>query len=370
MKFKKIIAILLSLSLLLSFGACDKDNDKTDSTTEKTTSKTTTEDVADTIDTSNTDETQGTDESDKTDTETKPAPKPDKPDKPDDTDTSDGITPLLYKVTDAEGNVVWLFGSIHIGKDYFYPLPDYVMNAYNSSDALAVEFDTLAAEEDIGGMMSMMKAMLYSDRSKISSHIPEDLYNEAKSVLEENGMYVSAFDYYRPILWSTLIDNILYEEMGFDATLGIDYHFLNTAHKEKKPVYDIESMEFQMNMLTSFSDELQIMMLEESVNSYKAPDEYEKTMNELVDAWATGNEAEFNRINNTTEFSSAEEEKIYKEYQEEMISKRNIAMADYAEKALKSGEEVFIVVGAAHIIGDGAMAELLSERGYTVEVIK
>ena len=42
-------------------------------------------------------------------------------------------------------------------------------------------------------------------------------------------------------------------------------------------------------------------------------------------------------------------------------------LADFAEQALSSGKEIFICVGAAHIVGDGAVADLMSQRGYTVE---
>jgi uncharacterized protein YbaP (TraB family) len=52
-----------------------------------------------------------------------------------------------------------------------------------------------------------------------------------------------------------------------------------------------------------------------------------------------------------------------------MVTQRNISMADFAEEALDSGKEVFICVGAAHVVGPGAMADLLTQRGYTVEVI-
>ena len=44
-------------------------------------------------------------------------------------------------------------------------------------------------------------------------------------------------------------------------------------------------------------------------------------------------------------------------------------MADTAEDYLARGGTGFFVVGAAHIIGEGACAELLAQRGYSVERI-
>jgi uncharacterized protein YbaP (TraB family) len=45
-------------------------------------------------------------------------------------------------------------------------------------------------------------------------------------------------------------------------------------------------------------------------------------------------------------------------------------MTEYAEEALKSGKEIFICVGAAHVVGEGAMAEQLRDLGYTVEIVR
>ena len=281
------------------------------------------------------------------------------------------ITPLLYKVTDNEGNVAWLFGSIHVGEEYFYPLPAYVLNAYASADALAVEFDIVTFEGDINAQIEALQTMVYADGTTIADHISEELYNDAKAALKDLGMYSSALDYYCPAMWSSFIDSAMIEKMGVDTSLGIDLYFLNRAHEEGKTILDVESAAFQYGMMAGYSEELQAMLLESSVASVELMEESKADMMQLVDAWATGNEAEFDAlINAAPEFESPEEEVLYNEYQNAMITQRNLNMADFAEDALKSGEEVFIVVGAAHIVGAGAMAELLAERGYTVEIVR
>lgn len=285
--------------------------------------------------------------------------------------TESTITPLLYKVTDSEGNVAWLFGSIHVGQEFFYPLPDYVLDAYASSDALAVEFDIVSFESDINAQIEALQSMVYADGTTIVDHISEELYNDAKDVLKKYGMYSSALDYYCPAMWSSFIDSAMIAEMGVDTSLGIDLHFLNRAHEEGKTILDVESAAFQYGMMAGYSEELQAMLLESSVASADLVEESKADLMQLVDAWATGNETEFDAlINAEEEFESPEEEALYAEYQNAMITQRNLNMADFAEDALKSGEEVFIVVGAAHIVGAGAMAELLAQRGYTVEIVR
>ena len=289
------------------------------------------------------------------------------PSKQDEKSTS---TPLLYKVTDDDGNVTWLFGSIHIGRDDYYPLPDYVLDAYEDSDILAVEADIIEFEDDTEAQMDSLMLMVYRDGTKIDDHIPKKLYEDAKDIIDELDNYMSAYDMYFPVLWSSIIDSFFIEQLGGDSELGIDRHLLEKAKDDGKEIDEIESAEFQYGMMADFSEELQIFLLESSVESYNDKDKAKKEVERMMDLWASGDEKAFAEfIAEEDDEITEKEQEIYEEYQNAMMVERNVSMADYAEDALASGDEVFICVGAAHVIGEGAMAELLTERGYTVEKI-
>lgn len=285
-------------------------------------------------------------------------------------DESDGIKPILYKVSDEKGNVIWLFGSIHVGREEFYPLPDYVIDAYNSSDAVAAEFNIIEYQEDLMTQVFSMSDLVYKDGTKISDHISEESYNAGVAALEEYGIYTSIMDYCCPILWSTLIDSMILLEIGVDATLGIDMSILTMADEEGKEIYEIESAEFQYSMLAGFSDELQEIMLQSSIASMGNLEAYEDDMDMLLDLWASGDEEAFSEYLNSSDESEGIPKALYDEYYKAMITDRNNNMTEYAVDALASGEEIFICVGAAHVIGDGAMAENLRELGYTVEMVR
>lgn len=287
-----------------------------------------------------------------------------------DSDTASS-TPLLYKVTDEDGNIAWLFGSIHVGREDFYPLPDYVLDAFNGSDALAVEADIIAFERDMSAQMDALSLLVYTDGTTISDHIPEDIYISASDIMDENELYNIAMDYYMPSLWWNFIDNCAYMQLEVDVEGGIDRFLLDLAKENEKEVLEVESALFQYGMLADFSEELQIYLLEASVEAYGDLETMDADLNEMMDLWAAGNEQEFAAyLNAEEEFESEEEELLYAEYIKAMLTDRNENMADYAEDALKSGKEVFICVGAAHVVGEGAMAQKLAERGYTVEIVK
>lgn len=335
---KRILALILALMMLLSFVGCK--NDKADKDNNE---KAATSDSATKNDDSATKE---------------------------DTDKEQGSSPVLYKVTDSDGNVAWLFGSIHVGSDIYYPLPAYVMDAYNSSDALAVEFNIKEFEKDIQAQMEALSLLVYTDGTDITDHIDEEVYDQAVEILEDNGMYNSMLDYYMPSMWSTFIDQCSYVKLEFDLENGIDKYFLNLADDEDKEIIDVESATLQYGMLADYSEELQIYLLESSIEAYNKAEEEKESVDDLIAAWASGDEDSLISMLNETEFESDEEEELYEEYNNAMIVERNLDMADYAEEALKSGKEVFICVGAAHIVGDGAVAQLLKDRGYTVERIR
>ena len=277
-------------------------------------------------------------------------------------------TPLLYRVTDNRGNVIWLFGSIHMGREDLYPLPDYVLDAFENADSLAVELDMVAFEKDISRQMQAIKPLAYTDGSTIKDHIPQTLYNKAVKILKEYNVYASAMDLYCPALWSSMIDSLMAEELGADVNLGVDKNLLDMAYEAEKEILEIESVEFQYQMLADFDDDVQLMLLESSIESHKYPILAKAGLKMMMDLWASGDESAFAAYLNASDDTMTEEEaEIYAKYHQAMITDRNRTMTSFAENALASGKEVFICVGAAHVVGEGAMAELLSQRGYKVE---
>ena len=285
-----------------------------------------------------------------------------------------GSTPVLYKVTDEDGTVVYLLGSIHVATDDMYPLPDYVMEAYRQSDALAVECDVIAAQADLTTMMEAMQPFLYHDGTTIRKHIDKELYRAAVKVLKENNVYGFSLTSYTPALWSSLIDSFLYQKLGYDSDKGIDMFFLNTAKEDGTEILEVESVQMQYELLGSFPPEVQEYLLRCSVENYHNPhigDEF----NRLVELWRSGDAAAFEAYleqDSDTEDEGIEDPELLQmllECNDAMVGDRNVNMADYAETALKHDQNIFICVGAAHVVGPGAMADLLTQRGYHVEQV-
>lgn len=268
----------------------------------------------------------------------------------DDTKTN-GITPAMWKVTSPEGNTMVMLGSFHALKDECYPLPEAVTNAYNNADILAVECDITSTSEDGEYMKNLMKQMLYNDNTKLSQHISEEAYSALQTYLGYWGMDISALEVYRPWAVSSTLDTLLIQDSDFDTEKGLDNFLLTTAHADGKEIYEVESVDFQMNMLINFSDDIYDLMFRSYEGETK--ESQKQALEDLYTAWKSGDIETFLEEDNEEELAgyTEEDKKI-------------------AEDLMSQGKNVFYVVGAAHYAGEGGIIDLLEKDGYTAERVQ
>lgn len=280
-------------------------------------------------------------------------------------------TPVIYKVTkDGVDNTMYLFGSIHVADERAYPLPEIVMNAYNSSDSLAVEFDLISYSKDFNAQMASMEILLLKDGTKVNDHLSEETYNLMVDYLKENDMYNSMYDYYKPAIHYSLISSLQTELSELDSNKGIDMYFLEKAHKDNKEILEVESADLQYNLLGSMPDELYEVLIKSSV---LYADQMVKDVNDLYEVWLSGDVdaiLSFMQEEDDTlkDFEDIENvEMLINNYNKALITDRNITMTNKAIEYFESGKNVFFVVGLAHIIGEDAIARNLENVGYIVE---
>ena len=280
-------------------------------------------------------------------------------------------TPELWRVTsdDYKGSF-YLFGSIHIGDDEMFPLPDYVENAYAECGALAVECDIVAFEQlPQSEIAKYYTPFVLTDGTTIRDHLNEDIYKAAKKLLKDAGYYNSSMDLYNAAMWNSLVEQVAAEKSGLKFENGVDRHFLNDAHKNGKKILEVESVEFQYAMERSFSDDLYNLAMRSCVeDSYL--DDYSSGLHKLLRCWKNGTVSD--ELEEESDYSELtdEERALMESYDKVMCDDRNVGMADAAERYMKQGMNVFFVVGAAHIVGENGVVALLKARGYDVQPVK
>lgn len=293
-----------------------------------------------------------------------PAPTPDTPD----FDSAD-VHPMLWKVTDPEGHTLYLFGTIHVGDGRSQVALEKVAPTMLSCDALAVEFDVVAYEQDTNAMMTDLSQFVYADGTTIRDHMPEELYDRCAALLTEAGAYFPALDYYNLGMWSQLVSQgAMMTRSSLDPTMAMDSLLINTAYENGIEVISVESPAFQYGLLNSFPDELNLMSIESTLDSL---DEYGNSLENLYAVWLSGEYdaivGVLNEEDGDTSDYTEEQLAMLEDYNKAMLDDRNLGMADAAMEYLASGKTVFLAVGTAHMVEEAGLVQLLTDRGCTVE---
>lgn len=283
-------------------------------------------------------------------------------------------TPLFYHVTGADGQEMWLMGTIHIGDERTGFLPQEIYDALDSSSALAVEFDPEAFEKKLQKDDNLAKransTYLYADGSSIVDHVDPMLCAAGFKLMKAAGYSMTEIDVLKPHYWGSMIEDF-YMGQGYsklEAEKGVDNRLMARAREKKIQILDVESGIDQMEMLGGYSDGVQQMLLASAVGTPCA--EYNNRNQELFELWCKGDEAALiEYLKDDTSDMNKWEKAIYDEYNREMSTKRNAKMLEVAKGYLESGDVVFYAVGLAHLLAEDGLVNTLREAGYTVELV-
>lgn len=272
--------------------------------------------------------------------------------------------PLLYRVTDEAGHTLYLLGTIHVGEESMYPLGDAVERAYEEAETLAVEMDLVAFQQDVKAMMTYSVALMYGPAGSAEKHLSPETYALG---LEKLGQPEAVLKRMRPAAWLSLAEEMAYAQMGATSDWGVDTVLLTRAHQEGKPIEELEGLDAQLETLLSLPDALVDFQLQQML---LYPEAQALSMRLLSTAWRQGNE-EILSLLLSQEGAGVplELRDEYAAYAESLYHSRDAAFEEKAVAYLESGKTVLFAVGAAHIVGDGALADRLDQAGYTVEEI-
>ncbi|MCL2163243.1 MAG: TraB/GumN family protein [Oscillospiraceae bacterium] len=290
---------------------------------------------------------------------------------------------------DGVSNKVYLLGSIHLSDYSIYPMSKPIEVAFARSDNLVVEADISDMGEDAIAFITKIGFYDPTSGETIADYISEETYAQYIEVFESLGIPEDVYSTFKPWMAYNYLTSLLMSE-GDQQTLidntgsGIDMYFLLKAGDAEKNILQLESIESQITMMSSFSDELQEMLLSEVLSVALGSDEEDESeeeeqaqaedlstlLQEALKAMKTGDEA---AIIELFGIDAETDDPLSIEYNQKMMTERDAAMAEkiagYLEEETNSGD-YFIVVGAAHLLSKKSVIAQLSDMGYEVERIK
>ena len=267
-------------------------------------------------------------------------------------------TPIMYKICD-DNNCNYLVGSMHLGDAHINDFSDKTINAYKEMKKLAVETDITEAALNLDDF-------LLPNGTTIDTLISEELNKKLEEFSREHTLF--SYEQYKSYKLGFVMDvlaSVAYYELGY-MTAGADTYFLNLAHNENKKIISIEQLEEQFKFLTDYSDDLYEFLIEQTIDTY---DSAKESIKKLYKAYLDGNGEELKKLLFEDEYETEIPDDLKEEmekYQADLSANRNLIMADAIENYLALDEDVFVVVGAAHVVADDGIVEILKEKGYEI----
>ncbi len=259
-------------------------------------------------------------------------------------------------VVTSGSNKVYLGGTVHLLRTTDYPLPEEFEQAYDDSDRLYFETD-INSMNDLAVQTRMLQQLTYSDARTLKSVLSTEAYNALSNHLDTVGMPIMLMEKFKPGLVVSTLQVIEFQKLGFTPQ-GVDVYFNNRALGDAKPVGELESVQAQIDFIANMGEgsESEFILL-----SLKDMQEIATTMDDLIAAWRTGDNNALAEL--FVDDMKAESEELY----ETLLVERNINWLPIIEQMFNQDGIEFVLVGAAHLVGEDGLLNLLQAKGYQVE---
>jgi len=263
---------------------------------------------------------------------------------------------FLWKIQ-SKTSTVYVLGSIHLAKKEVYPLHQKIEDAFVRSDALVVE----ANVNDIKNIdtQKIMESAFYPANDALEKHVSPETFEWVKKETDGLGIPLELLNKQKPWFLAMTLVALESIKLGLDPNLGIDKYFLSKAEGKKK-IIELESLEYQISLLSGFSDKDQELFL---IYTLKDLHVMEQEVNPLIQAWVSGDTQRMESILTR----SVSEDKRLSGIFEKLIFERNREMASKIEDFLRTKETYFVIVGAGHLVGSRGVIGLLGGKGYLIE---
>jgi uncharacterized protein len=264
--------------------------------------------------------------------------------------------PALWRIADADSEI-WLFGTVHVLPDNVHWRSDRVMQAFHAAEEFMTETDTNDAATPQFQALAAQHGTLPAGQALSATLGPGDT-ERLQSIASDLGLDFAALERERPWLVGVQISVTYAARAGHSAEAGVENRLAAEARAQRKRLTFLETPEQQIRVLADLPPAAEQRFL---ISSISEIEQGGGVLDAMDAAWARGDTAELGRL------LDAQWRDAGPEIHDALILRRNQAWADEIARRLEGSGRIFIAVGAAHLVGEGNVVELLRQRGVEVE---
>jgi len=260
----------------------------------------------------------------------------------------------LWKVQ-GQQNTLYLLGSIHVLKKEDYPLPSVIEAAFTNAQIAAFETEIDQLEKPDVAMKLATKGRLPEGQT-LREQLSPPVYSAFKDYAQKTGVPVQIFDSLTPSIAAITLVALELRKLDLDPEYGLDKHFFRLATEASKKIVPLETLDFQLNLLTDFSKEEGELLMKSTL---KEIDTMEKDLGEMLSAWQKGDAGKLEKLLNEAKEDAPA---IYKR----LVTDRNRRWLPKLEELARGKENAIVIVGAGHLVGTNGVVELMKGKGFKV----
>ena len=266
--------------------------------------------------------------------------------------------PFLWDLT-KDGKTMSLFGSLHVGKPDFYPLPESVIKRYEEATVLAVEADVTVPETQ----QACMK--LAATDEKLEDMLSSDDFAALNSYVKASAIPEASINKRKLWMINLALVGAELNQLGVDFARGLDVTFLREAKLSKKRIVEVEGGTQQCGALAGATTAESTAALTRFLAAVRQ-NRMEKRLEQMLTSYRAGDGLSLNKVVNE-EFGDSKEGMLAKQ---RVFDNRHPPMAERIDSFFKSPERHFVVIGVGHMFGENNLLEALRKRGITVKRVE
>ena len=272
----------------------------------------------------------------------------------------DPSSTLLWKVK-GKHSTVYLFGSIHMGRADFYPLPEVIDSAYRKARYVVFEVDPNSLA-DPAVAADLQKQGMLPEGQTLKDVVSKQLVDDLTRTVTGMGLPAAGFMQFRPWFITVILSNLQMLALGYVPDQGIELHLLQEKSKQSQ-ILQLESIKQQLGFLQQLNGEAFLAYTLQDFN------EGREKIPQMINAWRCADQETLKNLI-FEDLESANDNPEMKKLMDMLFFERDKHMAKVIRGYLENGDgDYFVTVGAGHLIGDGSIVDILDDD-YKVENMK
>ena len=264
---------------------------------------------------------------------------------------------FLWRIS-KRGHTSYLYGTMHIAKQGWMFPGRTVRAAFDASDLLAVEVDSLdpSIMERVGKSFSAPENNL---------PLPDPLLDRLRTFAERVCASLSVLDKMFPQQQITAMILYVSRYDGLYLEYGIDDSLKRLARATQKPIVSLENPDLRGTVLRVDDALDSILLGTGGIEALESGRSREVALR-FAEVWAESRYDDFLRYK---EWCGCFDTDVDRRFYRRLVDDRNRIQALAIDALHEMGHNVFAAIGYVHMVGDGGLPGLLEQMGYQVEFV-